>query len=726
MKEVLKYIILVGLFSTTVIPFIVVDSLTFPYVVSKVFTFRIIVEILLALWVILFIKNREYRPRFSWIFGCAGFFTTVMLLACIFAINPYKAFWGNFERMDSWLTTVHLFGYLLIIGSMIKTDKIWLYFLRVSVFMSVAMSSIGLLEIVKNGATRISGPLDNPIYFAVYFLFNIFFAILLIYKDVLVENFENGINIKKIFTNWLFYAYSIIVVMSAYFIYLSSRGVLLGLIIGLLVTMFLLAFFEKKYFFVRRLAVIGIILIAVIVSGFIYMRQSNFVKNSSTLSRLAEMSLESTQSQVRPLLWPMAISGFKDRPMLGWGQDGFSYVFNKYYDPKIYSLEQNWFDGAHNMPLDILVIGGLLGLLAYLSLFGATVFLVWFRKNNIDTIEKSLITGLLVGYFFQNLFIFDNIVSFVLFFTILAFVHSKSVSVPSPNDSLLFGHPSHTFRSGLFGYLLKLFQNKKYHNFFFIPIIMIFMAGIIWWLNIPAISANIAFTKAIQLNNKSQINDSFLMFKKALSYKSFGNSEIRLELMLNFTKNIIKSTDLNKEDKNKLLQFIYDEGKKQTETFPLDARGQLSMAAFLNLTGNPKSALDYLKKAEELAPNYQPIRFEKIKTLMSLGRWNDAMVEAKFACELNRDFVDARFLYALTAAYNHREDIVDNLLDGITSPFGKLKEIYSIEAFEYYKAGNKAEAVESIKKIIKLNPEYKIEGEKIIFNIWRGTIIFKK
>ena len=63
----------------------------------------------------------------------------------------------------------------------------------------------------------------------------------------------------------------------------------------------------------------------------------------------------------------MAIKGFIEKPILGWGQEGFNFVFNKYYDPRMYTQEP-WFDRAHNTYLDWLIVGGALGLLSYLAI----------------------------------------------------------------------------------------------------------------------------------------------------------------------------------------------------------------------------------------------------------------------------------------------------------------------------------------------------------------------
>ena len=62
----------------------------------------------------------------------------------------------------------------------------------------------------------------------------------------------------------------------------------------------------------------------------------------------------------------MSWQGVKEHPILGWGQENYIVLFNKYYDPKMYQQEP-WFDRSHNVFFDWLVSGGILALLAYLS-----------------------------------------------------------------------------------------------------------------------------------------------------------------------------------------------------------------------------------------------------------------------------------------------------------------------------------------------------------------------
>src|SRR3989304_6041643 len=107
MKEILKYSIWAGIYAVLFIPFIVANDMFFPYITGKAFTFRIIVEIILGLWLILIIKDKEFRPKWSWVLGSVLIFTFILFLADVNAVAPFKAFWSNYERMEGWVTFVH-------------------------------------------------------------------------------------------------------------------------------------------------------------------------------------------------------------------------------------------------------------------------------------------------------------------------------------------------------------------------------------------------------------------------------------------------------------------------------------------------------------------------------------------------------------------------------------------------------------------------------------------
>ena len=62
-----------SLFLIFIIPFIplyVANSMFFPFITGKAFAFRILVEIIFALWLALMLYDKKYAPKFSWL-SCA-------------------------------------------------------------------------------------------------------------------------------------------------------------------------------------------------------------------------------------------------------------------------------------------------------------------------------------------------------------------------------------------------------------------------------------------------------------------------------------------------------------------------------------------------------------------------------------------------------------------------------------------------------------------------------
>src|SRR5690606_31341020 len=77
----------------------------------------------------------------------------------------------------------------------------------------------------------------------------------------------------------------------------------------------------------------------------------------------------------------------------------------------------------HNVYMDMLVTGGVLGLLAYLAVF-ILGFWSLYKHTAFSLPEKAVLAGLLVAYAVNNIFVFDNITSYIYFFILLAMLVS--------------------------------------------------------------------------------------------------------------------------------------------------------------------------------------------------------------------------------------------------------------------------------------------------------------
>jgi hypothetical protein len=326
----------------------------------------------------------------------------------------------------------------------------------------------------------------------------------------------------------------------------------------------------------------------------------------------------------------MALKGFKEKPLLGWGQEGFNYVFNKYYDPGMYGQE-SWFDRAHNAPLDFLVASGLLGFLSYLSLFVLAIYLLWFKRNDFDITERAILSGLLIGYLFQALFVFDNLVSYIMFFTTLAYIHSRLTENQISKQA--------------FGYLSGFVSDEEYQNYILIPAVILLTGVGVWFINVPGIKANYTLLETMNLIQNGQIAKGIDSAKLALSYNSVGGAEIR-EQLIAYAPSVINAKGLDQKIKLDYLNFSVDEILKQQESVPQDARYYYLLGALFNNTGNFELALKPVNEAIRLSPNKQDMHFELIKTLYGLGKKDEALAEAKFTYELDTRYDQAKSLYA--------------------------------------------------------------------------------
>src|SRR3989344_4676363 len=330
------------------------DGLYFPFITGKGFYIRIIIELLVGAWGVLAFLDRAYRPRFSSAGVAVLAFVAWMFIADAFAINATKAFWSNFKRMEGWVLLVHLAGFFFAASAVLRVGKKWRAWFLTALGVSLVVSFYALLQLsgvlsIHQGSTRIDASLGNSAYLAIYLLFNLFIALWLALTE------------KRAWLKWSLVALAVLEGVLIFFT--ETRGTTWALIGALALAAFLAALTAGKQ--VRRLAAGALVLIIVLAGSLYLARGSSFVQGNHVLQRVSSVSL--ADMQVRFTIWHMAYEGFLVRPLTGWGQEGFNYVFNRFYDPSLYHQEP-WFDRAHNAFIDWLVAGGPPGLPLLLSL----------------------------------------------------------------------------------------------------------------------------------------------------------------------------------------------------------------------------------------------------------------------------------------------------------------------------------------------------------------------
>src|SRR3989344_5272167 len=317
-KNILIYVITGGLFLIPLIPFIVPSTFFFPFITGKGFTFRILVEVLFGLYVILSCLDASYRPKLSWVTKSVLFFAFAILIADIFGENSSKSLWSNYERMEGFVLIAHLFLYYIVTSSFFRTVSDWKRYFNVTILASVAMSFFALSQLlgkfaINQGGIRLDATFGNSSYFAIYLVLHIFLALYMLVGQA-----------KQVWLKWI---YSLIIAFEVVILYFTAtRGAILGLIGGLVLTGLIIVFKEKENKSLRKIAYGILVAVLVVIVGFISIKNTEYAKRSQVLSRFTTLSFSEIKTQGRYYVWPLAVKGFIERPILGWGQENFNFV----------------------------------------------------------------------------------------------------------------------------------------------------------------------------------------------------------------------------------------------------------------------------------------------------------------------------------------------------------------------------------------------------------------
>ena len=611
-----------GLFAIPFIPFLVSSSFFFPFITTKAFTWRIIIEIIFAAWVLLALLDASYRPKRSIIFYSIFGFLAIIGLADLFGVAPVKSFWSNFERMEGFITLLHLGMFFLVISSVFKEID-WKRWWNVSLVASALLVLYCFLQIacaptagcgmrmsdgtikyffqIHQGGVRVDGTLGNAIYLAVYMLFHIFIASLFMWRER-----------KNVALRWV---YGLLILAQASILYYTAtRGAILGLLGGLLVIA-VLNIWNKEDRFARKTSVAILVGLVVLVGGFVAIKDAEFVQNNPVLSRFSSLTTGELKTQGRYFVWPIALEGVKERPLLGWGQENFNYILNDHYVPEMYRLEP-WFDRAHNIFLDWAVAGGLLGLLSYLLLYVALLLSIWKKNITFSHTEKSILTGLIAAYFFHNFFVFDHLISYILFFSLLAYIHTRVPGSESQPEKRVL---------------------PKNIVFFALPLVSVALLTVFYFVNVQPMLANTRLISALYTLQSEKIDGSLTasLFKSAYVTSRLGRPEVVEQVTANAVA--ILTTDMAMEEKNAFFNFAKDAMLKQAEDFSEDARYQLIAGSFLSTTGSFDEALIYLERASRLMPGKQIIYLEIANAFLNKGEKEKAIDVLKYVGEISPD-----------------------------------------------------------------------------------------
>ena len=657
LSKIVKY----GLYAILLTPLIFWPKALYAFLTPKFLLFQILVEIVFVAWLILQMigSGNQSCLRRNYIAVAIVGFLAVSFISALAGIDFQRSVWGIGARMTGLFVEFHFLAWFLVLASVLRSGST-----RIVPSPSIpgilpsprqggANSSIPgirnhLRELVENPHISASTYLNfsfavsilvaltafyqntqwhlvpgytifsNPTFVAPYFLFHFFWG----FYQTFTPNVRNRVsNIKP----WFFAVGSTFILIA---LFLGEiRGAVIGLMAGIL---FLGIGLILSNVLNRRKRIILATSYLLLLLGIIFFwqwRNTPFIQSVGILKKFSEISTSAATIQTRFLTWQTAFKGLYDKPLLGVGPENFNYLFNAHYNPRLLmyggsSFAETWQDKPHNAFIEILTETGIIGSLAYISIWVFVVFYLFriFRRS-----EKFLsfaLAGAFISYLGAVFFSFDSFGSWFGLYLMLGFLASHGNSlIPRIEESPIGG-----------GRILGI--SRKFALFVIgIAIFVVFLM----YVNYLIWRANLADADAIRYFGRDS-SMGVALFNKSLNYSTPYKSEYQFDLIASVSGAIEKGIPINNLEDT--VNFALNEADKAVLAHPNNAGSYTDMLRIYNILGTRGRDPEILNQAEifgkkslELSPNRQ-------ETLFYLARTALLKNNPKLAVQLTKQAVD--------------------------------------------------------------------------------------
>jgi len=646
---------------------LLVDRLVFfPYISAKSLFLRLILSLVLVLGAVYYWYSRSFRGQIlekirrffkNPLVVSVSVFALIFLVSTIFAFFPYRAFFGNVERAEGF---IGMFYFVAVFFSalVLFEKKEWEWFFWGLAGVSVVLFFDGVRELFA-GSSRPASFLGNPIYLAQLFLFSFVASLALFW-------YRRAQGIR-------FLAVGLAALSLVGILITQTRGVIAGVVAGVACVALWLAFrYRSKNAAIRNSALILLGIVVLFGAIFVATKSSSAWKRIPGLDRLSEFSLQDRTLQTRLISLGVSWNAINPthegwgRFLIGWGPDNFGIAYNKYYDPEYYRYESAWFDRAHNKLMDVLVMNGVVGLLSYIALWGALLWVV-FKRWKDATFLRGAMLFFAVAYFVQNLFVFDSITTFPFFFAFLAFIVYESSSHAHPQEPQK--------KKGIFlGAGLSLAA-------------LFAVVAAVFWTIVPYAQMR----AELSLVRDGDISGLVRELPSIFTPYTYAQENIRT-MLLSGVRDIYNPEN---EKIQALSDMTFSAFEEYIQKEPFDPRSFIVLAQAYSVVGDKtgdslyyQNAHDALERAVSLAPNRQDARYLLGYNLAQQGQFEAALAVLEDTAALNTPPLPSSLYYLGTvevASENTAlyKDALDHF-EGVFIDVARKQEFYNESTLRSY------------------------------------------
>ena len=397
------------------------------------------------------------------------------LISTFFGVARFVSWWGSYQRLQGTYTFLsYIVIALLTIAHLRRPDQIR-RLQHTIVVTSLPIAIYGVIQHLQvdplpwggDTTTRVAGNAGNAIFLAAYLIMAFFFTLERVYSSfayLLGYKPPSHAESQDIPTALAGGAYLFVLMVQVLSIFWTqSRGPWLGLLFGIYLFVLLLftALRPKRHRLWTSLwigmGIAGALLLVLMNTSSLFsgLRTVPYVGRLTTL-----LESDTGTGQVRVLIWegasemvrPHAALTFPDgskdavnalRPLVGYGPEAMWVAFNPFYPPGLAQVEARNAspDRSHNETWDSLVITGVIGFVAYLTVFISIFYfaLRWLgllvnRRDSMIFAALLLLSSaamVVVFYFYDNGWRFFGvalpaglILGLGIYVTLSAFLHA--------------------------------------------------------------------------------------------------------------------------------------------------------------------------------------------------------------------------------------------------------------------------------------------------------------
>ncbi len=627
---------------------------------GKVIVFRVILSIILFLFIrqLLSEKNGiilKLKSISLYFWLLLALFTT-FLLSAIFSQDSLYSFFGDPHRAGGFLT----FGSYIIfslLAFLILQKKDWQKMWDFSIFIGILVSIFAVFQqynilgktFIAEG--RPGSTIGNSVLLSAYLLLLVFITLSYFLKEEIWK--------KRIFYLFSFLLFLFVILLT------QSRGTFLGLLIGFVYFIFAWpksSFSAKWKKIIIALRILAVIIFLTIAGGVYYINTHPKLpqvleNNNMALGAWSRFSIKLALADPRFANWLISLEAIKEKPILGWGPENFSIAFDKHYDPSLPYIDKSWgswYDKAHNFLLDIGVTAGIPAVIIYISVLGALFY--GLQKIKKKQPENYLfchgMQAAFLGYFVNNLFVFDSFSSYLILFLLIAFslylISSSTTENFSANQRDFSGE---TIANQIIKYKTQI-------------IIALFVSLVlfIWTYNIKPLQINAEINSAPKLGSCQKVLPAM---EKIMESRSFLDHYLGIKYA-NTVNECLKTTPTS--ESVKMVKKAVTVLEKNTEIRPTYTRNWLTLGIYANfLLQNSKDQKErdelknkadyYFQKAGQLSLKRQEIFVERIKTYYLIKDYKQAAEIAQQCIDLSPTMEECWWLKGLSNIYlNNTEE----------------------------------------------------------------------